>query len=58
MDDWIQIKMAAQTGVMAQELKKQLDTVLQQMIHRADTTDIDQSEMRMIEAISQILTNS
>jgi hypothetical protein len=58
VDDWIQIKMAAQTGVMAQELKKQLDTVLQQMIHRADTTDIDQSEMRMIEAISQILTNS
>ena len=58
MDDWIQIKMAAQTGVMAQELKNQLDTVLQQMIHRADTTDIDQSEMRMIEAISQILTNS
>ncbi len=58
MDDWIQIKMAAQTGVMAQELKKQLDTVLQQMMHRVNTTDIDQSEMRMIEAISQILTNS
>lgn len=57
VDDWINIKMPAQNGVFAREIKRQLDIILQRMIDRADTKAIDDMEKAMIEGICAILSS-
>lgn len=56
VDDWIEIKMAAQTGVLLREIKKQVDNVLRKMIDRANIREIDATESSMIDQLCKILT--
>jgi HrpA-like RNA helicase len=56
VDEWIEIKMAAQTGVYVREIKKQLDAVLQRMIDRSSADDVDPMEKGMIDRLCKILT--
>ena len=58
VDDWIEIKMAAQTSVMIREIKKQVDILLQKIIIRADTKEIHELESVMIEGLCKILAVS
>lgn len=55
VDDWIEIKMAAQTGVYLREIKKQLDAVLHKMISRANAKEVDDMELDIIERLCKIL---
>ena len=58
VDDWIEIKMAAQTSVMIREIKKQVDILLHKIIIRADTKEIHELESVMIEGLCKILAAS
>jgi ATP-dependent RNA helicase DHX36 len=56
VDEWIEIKMAAQTGVYVREIKKQLDVVLQRMIDRSNTNEVDPMEKDTIDRLCKILS--
>ena len=55
IDDWIEVKMAAQTGCLLREIKKKVDNVLRKMIDRANIKEIDVTESSMIDQLCKIL---
>eukprot|EP00980_Cylindrotheca_fusiformis_P015390 scaffold4329_cov115-Cylindrotheca_fusiformis.AAC.7 len=55
IDDWIEVRMAAQIGVILRELRKKLDILLQKMIEQPDTNEIDKFDSTVIEGIVNIL---
>ena len=57
VDDWMQVGMAAQTGVILSELRKQVDLLLQKMVERADVSMMEKSDAIMIDGIINILVS-
>lgn len=55
VDDWMQIGMAAQIGVILRELRTKVDTLLQKMIERADAKEMDKFDSSVIDGIINIL---
>lgn len=55
VDDWIQIGLAAQIGVIMRELRKQVDLLLQKMIENVSATETDKMCSNMVQGIVNIL---
>lgn len=54
VDEWIQLDMAAQTGVLFRELRQKMDVVLSSLIERADSRSGDE----MIDEVVNLLIRS
>ena len=57
VDDWIEIGMAAQIGVILRELRSKVDGMLQTMIERANSKQMNDIDLSMIEGIISILVS-
>jgi HrpA-like RNA helicase len=57
VDDWIQIGMAAQIGVIMRELRKQVDVLLQKMFENANASETEKMGSNMIQGIVDILAS-
>jgi hypothetical protein len=57
VDDWIKIGMAAQTGVLMRELRKQVDALLLNMIENAKVGETESMGSNMIQGIVNILVS-
>jgi HrpA-like RNA helicase len=57
VDDWIKIGMAAQTGVLMRELRKQVDALLLNMIENAKVSETESMGSNMIQGIVNILVS-
>jgi ATP-dependent RNA helicase DHX29 len=55
IDDWLEVGMSAQTGVMLRELRKQVDYFLEAMVGTARSS-VEQSDV-MVEGIVKLITN-
>ena len=55
VDEWIQIEMAAQMGVILRELRKQVEILLQKKIREADVSEQEGFGSDMVEGIINIL---
>ena len=55
VDNWMNIGMAAQTGVILRELRKKVDVLLQRMIECADSREIEEMDSNLIDGIINIL---
>jgi HrpA-like RNA helicase len=55
VDEWIEIVMAAQIGVILRELRKKVDLLLQKMIERADTKEMNELDSSMMDGIISII---
>jgi hypothetical protein len=62
LDEWIELGIAAKTGVMFRELRKQVDLLLKDVIKGADsktkTPESDEKATLMVEGIVQLLENN
>lgn len=56
VDDWIEIKMAAQVGVFLRQIRSELDLLLQTVFEQNDTTQIEKMDHDIIEAVVSILS--
>lgn len=58
VDDFITLKVAAQTGVAFRELRYEIETLLQEMIFNAgDSKAMSSNQKRMVEGIINLLSN-
>jgi ATP-dependent RNA helicase DHX29 len=55
VDDWIEIGMAAQIGVIMRELRKQVDVLMQKMIENAKSSETETMCANMIQGIVNLL---
>jgi ATP-dependent RNA helicase DHX29 len=55
VDDWIEIGMAASTGVMMRELRRQVNGLLKEMIEDVDSYEKKQQGANMVDGIVKIL---
>jgi hypothetical protein len=63
VDDWIEIPMAAQTGVMFGEVRKQVDRILQRFLqidHRPNgsTPGFDEKGQAIVDGIVRLLSST
>ena len=57
VDSWVNICMAAQTGVLLREIRTRFVQLLQRMIEGADTNEIEQMDSGLVDGIIKILNN-
>jgi ATP-dependent RNA helicase DHX29 len=56
VDEWIEIKMAAQVGVFLRQIRSELDLLLQAAFEQSGTTQIEKMDHEIIEAVVSILS--
>ena len=57
VDSWMNIGMAAQTGVLLREIRTRFSELLQRMIEGADANEIEQMDSGLVDGIIKILNN-